>query len=130
MEIFASTQQTKSGAASNRYFDTLVCLVAYPIAIFVLIKIILTASAFAMETFASIGTAVPPVTGLAARGANALAYQAFYWVFDLGLVLGGIHAALWPYPARRRQFALAAGGLLMLATGLMLTALALPLFQQ
>lgn len=129
MENVAANQQSNSGTASKRPSDTLTCLVAYPISIFLLIKLVLTANAFAMETYANLGAALPPSTVLAAHVANALAYQTFYWVFGLGLVLGAIHAALRPWPAHRKRFALAVYGILLLATGLMLAGISLPLFQ-
>lgn len=128
MEIVTTVQEAGPGTASKPYRDVLACLVAYPLAIFVLIKIVLTANAVAMETYGEIGAAIPAVTMLAARVANALAYQAFFWIFGLGTVLGGIHAYLRPYPTRRKRFRLAAGGILLLVTILLLAAIALPLF--
>ena len=130
MENVTTVQEAGPGTASKRYRDVLACLIAYPLAIFVLIKIVLTANAVAMETYGEIGAAIPAVTMLAVRVANALAYQAFFWVFGLGPVLGGIHASLRPYPTRRKRFGLAAGGGLLLVAVLLLVGIALPLFQQ
>lgn len=130
MENVAAVQKAGPGTASKPYRDVLVCLIAYPLAIFVLIKIVLTANAVAMETYGEIGAAIPAVTMLAVRVANALAYEAFFWIFGLGPALGGIHAYLGSYPTRRKRFGLAAGGGLLLGTDLLLAAIALPLFQQ
>lgn len=130
MENFAAVQESGPVTASKPFRDVLACLIAYPLAIFVLIKIVLTANAVAMETYGAIGAAIPAVTMLAVRVANALAYQAFFWIFGLGPVLGGIHAFLGTYPTRRKRFGLAAGGGLFLGTVLLLAAIALPLFRQ
>ena len=127
MENVTTVQEAGPGTASKPYRDVLACLIAYPLAIFVLIKIVLTANAVAMETYGDIGAAIPAVTLLAVRVANALAYQAQFWIFGLGPVLGGIHAYLRPYPTRRKRFRLAACGILLLVTLLLLAAIALPL---
>lgn len=130
MEYVTTVQEAVPGTASKSYRDVLACLIAYPFAIFVLIKIVLTANSAAMANYEDFGTAIPLVTGLAVRVANALAYQAFFWIFGLGPVLGGIQAYLRSYPTRRKRFRLVAGGGLLLVTLLLLATIALPLFQQ
>lgn len=125
-----AVQETETVSAAKPYRDAMACLIAYPLATFVLIKIVLTANSAAMGIYEDFGTAIPTITGMAIRIANALAYQATFWIFGLGPVLGGIHAYLRPYPTHGKRFRLAAGGILLLATVLLLAAIALPLFQQ
>lgn len=130
MENVTAVQESGSVAGPKPYRDVLACLLVYSVAIFVLIKIVLTANAIAMETYRDIGAAIPAVTMLALRISNVLAYQAFFFIFGLGPVLGGIHAALSHRPERRKRFGRTASGLLILVTALLLAGIALPLFQQ
>lgn len=129
METTNPTPPMESPLSIKRLLRVItISLIAYPFMLFAVMKIVTTVAALAMESYAEIGAALPPVTLLAIRVTDFLTYDGLILTFTAGPLLAGIHAGLTPFPQRQKRFARVVAAALILGTVGLLVAIALPLF--